>query len=149
MSPEEPTPHSQLEKAAPFGRSYLLGGVISIFLAFKTVPKLDYVSWIHLALLVLWLTPWVRKGSIPCHIRLTLVSTWTQIIVSLLLITSVHQEMIQSTAKNATNGQDVEGYYILGFFLMSTVIIVPWLIALLQGYKLVILGHQMYPTQKK
>ncbi|NWK56704.1 hypothetical protein HW115_13860 [Verrucomicrobiaceae bacterium N1E253] len=144
MPDESSIPHSQLEKAAPFGRTYLFGGLISIALAFRTVPKWDYVAWIHLGLLVIWLIPWVRKGSIPCHIRLTLASTWVQLIVSFFLIASVHQEMMQSFAQETHSEAETSGYYLMGFFSMSIIVLIPWILALLKGYRLILLGHRTF-----
>lgn len=148
MAEYDVTPHSQLEKAAPFGRSYLLGGITSIFLAFETLPKLNYISGLHLILLIIWLVPWFRKGSLPCHIRLTLMSTWAQLIVSLLLISATHQNMMESHVTEGSDNEYTTSYYILGFFLMSTVILLPWVFCLIRGYKLVLLGHRIYARQR-
>jgi len=115
----------------------MIAAALTAFVYFRSIWHLDTLGVMVLALLLIWLIPFIRKDGFEKHMKLALLISGAHLIFGIYQTLAMFWTLMKLPSLEGPNGEGAPLAVIIAFFIFSLLTIMPWTLSCIMGFRAV------------
>lgn len=115
----------------------MIAAALTAFVSYSRIWQLDAIGLIALALLLIWVVPFIKKHGFEKHMKLALMISGVHFIFASYRTFSFYLVIMNAKSLEGPNGEGSPLAVIIELFIFGLLTVMPWVLACMMGFRAV------------